>query len=59
MGSYMSGYKSLIWSITIVILLITPLLTSHEAPSSTPDPPQRSKTLRPDDLNPEVQNPSI
>ena len=38
MGSYKYGYKSLIWVIikviTIVALLISPLITIHEPPSS-------------------------
>ena len=34
MGSYKWGYKSpAIWVITIVILLITLLITTHEPPS--------------------------
>ena len=33
MGSYTWGYKSLIWVISIVTLLITLLITTHEPPS--------------------------
>ena len=35
MGSYKWGYKSLTWVISRVTLLITPLITTHEPPSST------------------------
>ena len=37
MGSYKWGYKSLIlWVITMVTLLITPLITTHEPSSELP-----------------------
>ena len=34
MGSYKYGYKSLKWVIAIAALLISPLITIHEPPSS-------------------------
>ena len=36
MGSYKWGYKSLIWAISIAILLLALLVTTHEPPSSLP-----------------------
>ena len=33
MGSHKWGYKSLIWVIRIVTLLVTLLITTHEPPS--------------------------
>ena len=38
-GQFFSGIiRSLIWAITIVILLISPLITTHEPPSRIPKP---------------------
>ena len=34
MGSYKWGYKSLVWVISMVTLLRTPLITTHEPPST-------------------------
>ena len=34
MDSYKWSYKSLMWVVSIVTLLITPLLTPHEPPSA-------------------------
>ena len=37
-----SGVVSpLIWDITVVTLLITPLITNHEAPSMAPNPQRK------------------
>ena len=34
-GSYKRGYKSLIWAINVIVtLLLTPLITTHEPPST-------------------------
>ena len=47
-GSYKWGYKFLTWVISIVTLLITPLITTHEPPSNavsmglSPPPPKTS-----------------
>ena len=35
MGSSKWSYKSLIWVITILTLLLTPLITTHEPPSNS------------------------
>ena len=37
-GSYKWSYMSLVWVITIVILLITPVITTHGAPSKKAHP---------------------
>ena len=44
-----SGVISLlIWVITIVTLLITPVITTHEPPSNTPKPPDvQARATRP------------